>query len=165
MSMVDALLPEFDHEMTTTRKVLERVPEDRFDWKPHTKSFSLGALAAHVAALPTWGAEALTKSELEIAGSQPPTAPPSKADLLGTFDTNVAATRSALAGKTDGELLAVWTLKRGGKALFSMPKANVLRSWVLNHLVHHRRQLSVYLRLLDVPVPSIYGPSADEPAF
>ncbi len=165
MPMVDVLLPEFDHEMTTTRKVLERVPEDKFDWKPHAKSFSLGALAAHVAALPTWGAEALTRSEIDIAGSQPPAAPPSKAELMATFDTNVAAARSALAGKTDGELMATWTLKRGGKAIFSMPKANVLRSFVLNHLIHHRGQLSVYLRLLDVPVPSIYGPSADEPSF
>ncbi len=165
MSMVDALLPEFDHEMTTTRKVLERVPEDKFDWKPHAKSFSLGALTAHVAALPTWGGEALTKSELDIAGGQPPTAPPSKVELMAAFDKNVAATRSALAGKTDGELLAMWTLKRGGKAIFSMPKASVLRSFVLSHLIHHRGQLSVYLRLLDLPVPSIYGPSADEPSF
>ena len=165
MPIVDALLPEFDHEMTTTRKVLERVPEDKFDWKPHAKSFSLGALAAHVAALPTWGAEALTLTEIDIAGSQPPAAPPSKAELMATFDTNVAATRSALAGKTDGELMATWTLKRGGKAVFSMPKASVLRSFVLSHLIHHRGQLSVYLRLLDVPVPSIYGPSADEPSF
>ena len=165
MPIVDALLPEFDHEMTTTRKVLERVPEDRFDWKPHAKSLSLGALAIHVAALPTWGAEALTRSEIDIAGSQPPTAPSSRTVLMATFDNNVAATRSALAGKTDGELLATWTLKRGGKAIFSMPKANVLRSFVLNHLIHHRGQLCVYLRLLDLPVPSIYGPSADEPLF
>ena len=165
MPIVDALLPEFDHEMTTTRKVLERVPEDKFDWKPHTKSFSLGALAAHVAGLPAWGTETLTQSEVDVAGSQPPAAPPSKAELMATFDTNVATTRSALAGKTDGELMATWTLKRGGKAIFSMPKANVLRSFVLSHLIHHRGQLSVYLRLLDVPVPSIYGPSADEPSF
>ena len=165
MPMVDALLPEFDHEMTTTRKVLERVPEDKFEWKPHAKSFSLGALAAHVAALPTWGAEALAKSEVDIAGGQPPAAPPSKAELMATFDGNVATTRAALTGKTDGELMATWTLKRGDKAIFSMPKANVLRSFVLSHLIHHRGQLSVYLRLLDVPVPSIYGPSADEPSF
>ena len=165
MPIVDALLPEFDHEMTTTRKVLERVPEDKFDWKPHAKSFSLGSLATHVAALPACGAETLSQSEVDIAGGQPPAAPPSKAELMATFDTNVATTRSALVGKTDGELLATWTLKRGGKTIFSMPKANVLRSFVLSHLIHHRGQLSVYLRLLDVPVPSIYGPSADEPSF
>jgi len=165
MGMVDALLPEFDHEMTTTRKVLERIPEDRFDWKPHAKSFSLGALATHVATLPTWGAETLSKSEIDIAGGQPPAALPSKAELMATFDKNVAATRSALAGKTDAELMAMWTLKRGGKTIFSMPKTAVLRSFVFSHLIHHRGQLSVYLRLLDVPVPSIYGPSADEPSF
>lgn len=164
MPIVDRLLPEFDHEMTTTRKVLERVPEDKFDWKPHTKSFSLGALAAHVAALPAWGTEALTQLEVDAAG-QPPAVPPSKAKLIAAFDANVSTARSALAGKTDGELMATWTLKRRGKAIFSMPKANVLRSFILNHLVHHRGQLSVYLRLLDVPVPSIYGPSADEPSF
>ena len=165
MPIVDALLPEFDHDMTTTRKVLERVPADRFDWKPHVKSFSLGALATHVATLPTWGAEALAQSEFDIAGSQPPATPPSKAELMATFDKSVATTRSALAGKTDTELMATWTLNRGDKAIFSMPKANVLRSFVLNHLIHHRGQLSVYLRLLDVSVPSIYGPSADEPSF
>ena len=165
MPMVDALLPEFDREMTTTRKVLERVPEDQFDWKPHTKSFSLGALAAHVAALPAWGAETLNKSEIDIAGVQPPVTLPSKAALMATFDRNVTATRSALAGKSDAELLAMWTLTRGGKPLFSMPKTAVLRSFVFSHLIHHRGQLCVYLRLLDVPVPSIYGPSADEPAF
>jgi len=165
MPMVDALLPEFDHEMTTTRKVLERVPEDKFEWKPHEKSFSFGALATHVAALPILGTEALTKSELDVAGNKPPAAPPSKAELMSTFDGNVATTRAALTGKTDGELMATWTLKRGSKAIFSMPKANVLRFFMLNHLIHHRGQLSVYLRLLDVPVPSMYGPSADEPSF
>jgi uncharacterized damage-inducible protein DinB len=165
VAIVDALLPEFDHEMTTTRKVLERVPEDKFAWKPHAKSFSLGALAAHVAILPTWGKETLEKSEIDIAGGQPPAAPLSRAELMATFDKHVAATRFALVGKTDAELLATWTLKRGGKTIFSMPKTAVLRSFVLSHLIHHRGQLSVYLRLLDVPVPSIYGPSADEPAF
>lgn len=166
MALVDALLPEFDREMTTTRKVLERVPEDKFDWKPHAKSFSLGALAAHVATLPTWGTETLTRSEFDVGGDQrPPTAPPSKNELLATFDKSVADARAALVDKTDGELMAIWSLKRSGRTLFSMPKTTVLRSMVLNHVVHHRGQLTVYLRLLDVPVPSIYGPSADEPAF
>ena len=150
--------------MTTTRKVLERVPEDKFAWKPHAKSFSLGALAAHVATLPTWGKETLDKSEIDIAGGQPPAAPASKAELLTAFDRHVAAARSALAGRSDAELLATWTLKRGGTTIFSMPKTAVLRSFVFSHLIHHRGQLCVYLRLLDVPVPSIYGPSADEPA-
>jgi uncharacterized damage-inducible protein DinB len=165
MPLVDALLPEFDHEMTTTRKVLERVPEDRFNWKPHAKSFSVGELATHVANLPTWGTETLTKSEIDLAGGQRLAALASKAELIAAFDKNVAATRAALTGKTDAELLAIWSLKRGGKTIFSMPKTAVLRSFVLSHLIHHRGQLSVYLRLLDVPVPSIYGPSADEPSF
>ena len=165
MAISDALVPEFDHEMTTTRKLLERVPEDKFDWKPHAKSFSLGALSAHVAALPGWGAETLNKSEVDIGSSQPPSAPSSLAELLASFDRNVAATRAALTGKTDAEFMSVWSLKRGGHTVFTMPKTVVWRSFVLNHLVHHRGQLSVYLRLLDVPVPSIYGPSADEASF
>src|SRR5687768_4506061 len=166
MPLVDALLPEFDHEMTLTRRAIERAPEDKFDWKPHAKSFSLGALATHLATLPTWGTETLTKSEIDLpAAQQPVAAIPSKTELMAAFDRNVAAARAALVGKTDAELLAIWSLKRGGKTLFSMPKAAVLRSFVLSHLIHHRGQLSVYLRLLHVPVPSIYGPSADEPAF
>ena len=165
MPIVDALLPEFDREMTTTRTVLERVPEDRLDWKPHAKSFSLGALATHVANLPAWGPDALTGTRYDLATSQPPVAPSSITALLTTFDDNVAATRSALVGKTDEELLVMWTLASDDKAIFSAPRTHVLRSFVLNHLIHHRGQLSVYLRLLDVPVPSIYGPSADESAF
>ncbi len=165
MAIVDTLIPEFDHEMMSTRKVLERVPEERFDWKPHEKSFSLGALATHVATLPTWGTETLTRSEIDVGNGRTVAAIPSKSELLATFDGNVAQARTALVGKTDAELLAMWSLKRNGKTVFSMPKTAVLRSFVLSHLIHHRGQLSVYLRLLDVPVPSIYGPSGDEPAF
>ena len=165
MPLVDTLLPEFDHEMTMTRKVLERVPDDKRDWKPHPKSFALGALATHVANLPTWGSETLNKSEVDVGGMAPLTAFPSTSETLAAFDRNVAATRAALTGKTDAELAGMWSLRRNGKAIFSMPKAAVLRSFVLSHLIHHRAQLTVYLRLLDVPVPAIYGPSADEPAF
>lgn len=165
MALVDALLPEFDHEMTTTRKLLERIPEEKFEWKPHARSFSLGALASHLATLPTWGGDTLNRSEIDIGTDPPPAALPSKAEVMASFDKNVAATRAALAGRSDAELMATWTLKRGGHTLFSMPKTVVWRSFVVNHLVHHRGQLSVYLRLLDVPVPSIYGPSADEPSF
>ena len=165
MGMIDALLPEFDREMSTTRKVLERVPDERLGWKPHVKSFSLGELASHVAGLPTWAAETLNKSEIDIGTARPPVALPSTGDVLTAFDANIAAARAALVDKSDAELMAAWALKRNGTTLFSMPKAVVLRSFVLSHLIHHRGQLSVYLRLLDVPVPSIYGPSADEPAF
>lgn len=165
MAMADALLPEFDREMTIVRKALERAPDGRFDWKPHAKSFTLGQLVSHIAHLPAWGAETLSKAEFDIGASPPPVALASTNAALAAFDANVAATRTALVDKTDGELMAIWTLKRNGKVLFSMPKAVVLRSFVLSHLIHHRGQLSVYLRLLDVPVPSIYGPSSDEPAF
>ena len=164
MPMVDALLPEFDHEMSVTRKVLERVPGDKFEWKPHPKSMSFGALAQHVANLPLWGAMTLTKSELDLGG-QPPSPAPSHADLLAGFDQRVKETRALLAAMSDAELMVPWTLKRDGHTIFSMPKAAVWRSFVLSHLIHHRAQLSVYLRLNDVPVPSMYGPSADEGAF
>ena len=165
MALVDALLPEFDHEMTTTRKVLERVPEDRFDWKPHAKSFSLGELATHLTELAMWGGATLQQSEVNLAdgGTRVPAA--SRADLLAAFDKNVAATRAQLVGKTDAEFMAPWALKRGDQTIFSMPKAAVWRSFVLSHLIHHRGQLSVYLRMQDVPLPSIYGPSADERTF
>ena len=165
MALVDALLPEFDHEMTMTRKVLERVPDDKGDWKPHPKSYSLGTLATHIANLPTWGSETLNRSEIDVGGTPPLPALPSRSEILATFDRNVAAARAALSGKTDAELAAMWSLRRSGKTLFSMPKSTVWRSFVVSHLIHHRAQLTVYLRLLDVPVPALYGPSADEPAF
>jgi|SRR5690348_2486270 len=163
MAMTQTLLAEFDHEMTTTRKLLERVPEDRFDWKPHAKSSSLGQLAQHVATLPRLGAITLTQTEVDMATFQPPPAPTSRAELLSTFDSLVAGTRALMADASDAELAAPWTFKRAGQVIFSMPKASVWRSFFMNHAIHHRGQLSVYLRLSDVPVPSIYGPSADEP--
>jgi len=165
MGMVDALLPEFDHEMTTTRKVLERVPEDRFDWKPHAKSFSLRDLAQHVATVPMWGSVTLNSAELDTAAMNPIPPVSNRAELLSMFDQNAAATRAALVDKSDAELMTPWALKRGTQTIFSMPRAMVWRSFVMSHLIHHRGQLSVYLRLNDTPVPSIYGPSADEGAF
>lgn len=165
MPIVDALLPEFDHEMTTTRKLLERVPEDRLDWKPHQKSFSLGQLAQHVATIPMWGSITLNQVELDLGTTGQLPELRSRLDLLGAFDKHASDTRAALTGKTDAELMAPWTLKKDGHTIFSMPKAAVWRSFVLSHLIHHRGQLSVYLRMQDVPVPSIYGPSADEGTF
>lgn len=162
MPMSDALLPEFDHEMTLTRTLLERVPEDRLPWKPHLKSMSIGGLATHLSNLPWWGEITLLQPEFDLASSPPQPEATSRAQILETFDRNVSATRAALVGKSDAELMAPWALKRSGQTIFSMPKAAVWRSFVLSHVVHHRGQLSVYLRLLDVPVPSIYGPSADE---
>lgn len=165
MPLVDALLPEFDHEMTTTRKLLERVPPDRLDWKPHVKSFSLGALAQHVATLPMWGAMTVNQSEVDIGGDPREDPLPTREAILALFDKNVSDARAALAGKSDAELAAPWSLKRDGAVIFSMPRSAVWRQFVMSHLIHHRAQLSVYLRMNDVPIPSMYGPSADEGQF
>jgi uncharacterized damage-inducible protein DinB len=162
--IVDALLPEFDHEMTTTRKLLERVPDGKLEWKPHARSMSLGALATHVATIPHWGEITLTQSEIDLGGAGTAELVRSRTELLARFDKNVAATRSALLGKSDAELMASWSLKNNGHTMFTMPKAVVWRSFVMNHVIHHRAQLSVYLRMHDVPLPAMYGPSADEAA-
>jgi uncharacterized damage-inducible protein DinB len=166
MAINQALLPEFEHEMATTRKALERVPEDRFAWKPHPKSMTLGRLASHVAEIPGWGLMTVEKDSVDIA---PPGAPPptgtnlgSRKEILELFDKNVAAARSAVAGASDEHLMKPWSLLSGGKTVLSMPRVAVWRSFVMNHLIHHRAQLGVYLRLNDVAVPSTYGPSADE---
>jgi uncharacterized damage-inducible protein DinB len=151
--------------MTTTRKLIERVPEDRLDWKPHPKSTALGGLATHVANLPNWGSITVNETELDLAGTPPAEPARTRAELLARFDANVSAARAALASKSDAELMVPWTLKKAGQKIFSMPRVGVWRSFVISHLVHHRGQLSVYLRMNDVPLPSIYGPSADESPF
>jgi uncharacterized damage-inducible protein DinB len=160
--LVDALLPEFDREMTTTRKLLERVPDDKFDWKPHPKSMSLGQLAQHVATLPMWGSVTITQPGIDLGPDNQLPPMKSRADLLAAFDKHVTDTRAALNGRSDGEFMVPWTLKSSGHTVFTMPKATVWRGFVMNHIIHHRAQLSVYLRMNDVPVPSMYGPSADE---
>jgi len=169
MPLNQALLPEFDHEMANTRKTLERVPEDKFAWKPHEKSFSMGGLATHLATLPSWAVITLQKDSIDIApvGEAPPRSEPcnSREELLSRFDGHVASARAAIAGASDEDLLKTWTLLSGGKTIFALPRVAALRSFVMNHNVHHRAQLGVYLRLNDVPVPSIYGPSADEGSF
>ena len=162
MALVDALLPEFDHEMTTTRKLLERLPEAKFDWKPHARSMSLGDLATHVATIPHWGEMTLSQPEVDLVGGGRQAAAKTRAEVLEKFDQHVSATRAALAGRSDSELMAPWSLKSNGHTMFTMPKAVVWRSFVMNHVIHHRAQLSVYLRMHDVPVPAMYGPSADE---
>ena len=165
MSIADALLPEFEREMGVTRRLLERVPDGQFAWQPHPKSMTLGRLAEHLAELPQWVGATVTQSSLDLAAARRPDgyqSPASCAAVLAMFDTNVAAARGVLTGRSDPELMAPWSLKRGEQTVFTMPKAGVLRAFVLNHIVHHRGQLSVYLRLHDVPLPSIYGPSADE---
>jgi uncharacterized damage-inducible protein DinB len=165
MAIVDGLLPEFDHEVATTRKLLERVPADRGDWRPHPKSSTLAGLATHVATLPRWGGMTLQTSEFDLATGESPALLATRDALVDEFDRQTSTMRAALVGRTDAELLAPWTLKRAGQTILTMPKIGVIRSFVLNHLVHHRGQLSVYLRQLDVPIPSIYGPSADEAPF
>ena len=165
MAIKDGILPEFDHEMGTTRRILERVPEADFGWKPHDKSFPLGHLAAHIANLPTWVGITMDGTELDTAefGDETrPKAPESRAELLQRFDDNVKTARARIDEQTDPALLAPWTLKNGGQVMFTMPKLSVLRMFVMNHLIHHRGQLTVYLRLRNVPLPSIYGPTADE---
>lgn len=162
MAIADALLPEFDHEMTVTRKLLERVPEGQFDWKPHQKSMTLGQLAQHVATIPRWGDVTLSRTEFDLASEPAPAPMTSNAEMLAAFDRHVSDARAALTGKGDGELMAPWALKRGGHTIFSMPRTSVWRSFVMSHLIHHRAQLGVYLRMHDVPLPSVYGPSADE---
>jgi uncharacterized damage-inducible protein DinB len=166
MPLNQALLPEFDHEMANTRKTLERVPEDKFAWKPHEKSMAMGRLAQHLAEIPGWIVETLDKDALDIA---PPGAPPyqpppvnSRKDVLDMFDQKVAAGRAALAKASDEHLMKPWSLLHGGHTVLTMPRIGVLRSFVMSHTIHHRAQLGVYLRLNNVPVPSIYGPSADE---
>ncbi len=156
------LVAEFDHEIGTTRRLLERVPESRLGWKPHDKSMSLGGLATHLANLPNWGDRILQDNSFDLGVGPPHVSEcASRAEVLTRFDEASRRTRSAL-DKTDVELLARWTLRRGDQEVFSMPKAAAFRTFVVNHIIHHRGQLSVYLRLNDVPVPAIYGPSADE---
>lgn len=163
MAIKDALLPEFDHETGTTRRLLERVPDDKLAWKPHEKSMTLGRLATHLAEMPGWGTMTVTQTEIDFSPqSYKPRLAQSRAEILALFDESVTACRKVLAEVTDGELMLTWTLKNDGKPVFSAPRASVLRSFVMNHMIHHRGQLSVYLRLNDVPLPSIYGPSADE---
>jgi uncharacterized damage-inducible protein DinB len=163
--IAESMLPEFDHETATTRLLLERVPDSKASWKPHEKSMTLGQLAMHIATIPQWTPVTLRQTVFDthpVDGS--PYSPPlfeSVAHALKTYDEGVAAARAMLAATTDGEFMVPWTLKKAGQALFSMPRAGVFRTFILNHAVHHRGQLSVYLRLCDVPLPNIYGPTAD----
>jgi uncharacterized damage-inducible protein DinB len=164
MSIRDALLPEFDHEMATTRRLLERVPEADLEWRPHEKSMTLGKLAGHIANLPLWCSMTLdrTKLDLESIVDQRAGSPTSRDELLREFDRKVASARALLATATDPELLTPWTLMQAQQEFFTLPRISVLRSFVMNHLIHHRGQLTVYLRLKDVSLPPIYGPTADE---
>ncbi|HEY9139842.1 MAG TPA: DinB family protein [Bryobacteraceae bacterium] len=167
MLIRDALLPEFDQEMATTRRLLERIPDDKFSFKPHPKSMDMASLATHLSEMTNWTTETIGKDSIDLASFDPSTRKiaASRAELLKMFDTSVANARAALATVEDAQLMQPWSLKSGEKVFFTMPKVAVLRTFVFNHCVHHRGQLSVYLRLNDIPVPAIYGPSADEPGM
>ena len=164
MALKDALLPEFDHEMGTTRRVLERVPDAEFAWKPHEKSFNLGQLAGHIANIPHWVDAIVQNTVFDLADAEDtrPRVPESTGWLLSQFDKNVVAARTGISAMTDPEFLSPWTFKNNGQVVFTLPHAAALRSFVMNHMIHHRGQLTVYLRLKNVPLPSVYGPTADE---
>jgi uncharacterized damage-inducible protein DinB len=160
MSIAETLLPEFEQEMASTRRLLERVPSDKGPWKPHPKSFALGHLAQLVAWMPGWIGSTLREQELNLAGA-PGYSFETTEKLLGIFDQGVKESREALQAAKDAEFGATWSLKHGDKVLFNAPRAVVVRQHI-SHLAHHRGQLTVYLRLVDVPIPPIYGPTADE---
>lgn len=166
MPLIEALLPEFDREMGQTRKVLDRVPDGQFDWRPHATSMTLGRLAEHLTEMPLWATTTMAQGGIDVMTPRPADyqSPATRSEVLAMFDANLKAARAHLVNKTDSEFDAPWTLNVGGKEVFTMPKASVMRSFVLNHMVHHRGQMTVYLRMLGVKIPSIYGPSGDEQA-
>jgi uncharacterized damage-inducible protein DinB len=153
---------DLENEIVSTRRVLERVPGEHLGWKPHAKSFSLGELATHVANLLHWQVMTLTADGFDLAGAPRTAAAESRDALLRTFDENRTALKTAFDAADDASLDAPWTLRSGDHVVFSLPRRQVLRFAGISHVVHHRAQLTVYLRLLDVPVPGLYGPSADE---
>jgi len=164
MKLADTIVMELDQEGQTTKRVLERIPEDKLSWKPHPKSFSLGQLALHIAAGPGNVASLAVPDTAEVPNFPRPEAK-SRQEILDTFSKSLTSAKETLNNMDDARLLSTWTLTRNGKVLMSVPRIGFIRSIMLNHVYHHRGQLSVYLRLLDVPVPSIYGPSADENPF
>lgn len=164
--IAQSLLPEIDQEAANTRKTLERVPDDKFGWKPHEKSGTFGWMAGHLANLPGWGQMTLESDHLDV---NPPDGqrmqlpkPENREAVLAVFDKALAGFRAAVEGASDAAMMQPWTLLSGGKTLWTMPKIAVIRGMVMNHIVHHRGQLTVYLRLNEIPVPALYGPSADE---
>lgn len=165
MAFSQTLLPEFDEEMKNTRKMLECVPDGKLDYQPHAKSMTLGRLASHVAEMPEWAAVTLTTEVLEMAPGTKPFIAASRKELLEKFDKSVAEARAKIAAASDQDWQKTWTFKYAGETIISMPRSAVMRSSVMNHLVHHRAQLGVFLRLNDLAIPGMYGPSADEMKF
>jgi len=162
-NLSDAMVQEFVHEAAGTRKMLDRLPEDKLSWKPHEKSMSLGRLASHLAEIAEWTGTIVNDDVFDMdAADYKPADLDSKQAILDRFDASVAQFESLMSGKTDEQLMQTWQMKQGGNVVLTMPRAVCLRSFVLSHAVHHRGQFSVYLRENDVPLPAIYGPSADE---
>jgi uncharacterized damage-inducible protein DinB len=163
MALVDAMIQEYEHEQASTRRVLERVPNGQWDFRPHEKSMTMGELASHIADNPVWARATMSQDvfKLDAAGYVSYKAE-NNADLLATFDKNLADALAAMAGATDEQMLATWRMEREGQTVMEMPRVAVLRTMIMSHTIHHRGQLAVYLRMTDVPLPSIYGPSADE---
>jgi uncharacterized damage-inducible protein DinB len=163
MSIAQSMLGEFDHEMASTRKTLERIPVAKLEYKPDPKSMSLGQLAGHITEMVGWGTMTLTTDSLDMnPGDHKPFIPTSEHQLLSEFDKNLHTLRATLAGMKDEDMMKTWSLRIGGNVLFSMPRVGVMRTMIMNHIIHHRAQLTVYYRLNGVPVPALYGPSADE---
>jgi uncharacterized damage-inducible protein DinB len=162
MTISEMLLPEFDQEVANSRKILSCLPESGFDFRPHEKSMTLGRLAGHVAEMPGWAIVTLTQEKLEITPGMKPTTATSREQILQVFDDQLAPAREALAAATDEDLRKPWSLVVGGHPAFTLPRHAVLRNMVFNHMVHHRAQLGVFLRLLNIPIPGMYGPSADD---
>ncbi|MBV9216892.1 MAG: DinB family protein [Acidobacteria bacterium] len=161
--LATAFLAELDNEAKVTRSCLERVPADKFDWKPHEKSMTMGRLASHVAEMFGWADATINQDVLDFATMEyTPFEPKTTDDLLAFFDDHIAKAKTTLAGASDETFMKDWTMRNGDQVYFTMPKVAVMRSFVMNHIIHHRGQLSVYLRLNDIPVPALYGPSADE---
>jgi uncharacterized damage-inducible protein DinB len=164
MKILDPILMELDQEAQTTKRLLERIPEDKFAWRPHPKSFSLGELALHIASAPEHVA-ALASQDIAEAPTFSRPAPKNRQEVMDTFSKSIESAKDALKKMDDARLMSMWTMRKDGKVLLSVPRIGFIRSVLMNHIYHHRGQLSVYLRMLDVPVPSIYGPSADEDPF
>ena len=166
MSIAESILPELEMEMAGTRKVLERIPDDKLDWKAHPKSNTIGWVACHLAEIAGWVEGTLTQDAWDInpEGGEPYQSPKldNSQEILDLFDANVAAARKQIAVTSDEEFAKSWSLLSGGQALITMPKLGAIRTWVMNHTIHHRAHLCVYLRLNEIPVPALYGPSGDE---
>ncbi len=163
MALKDALIAELKFESASTKKMLDRVPMEKKDWKPHEKSMTLGKLAAHVADIPHWISDIIHIDEFDFAEHYKPMPAETTEELTNLYQEKLDKAIADLEAMNDGDFMKMWTVKQGGQVYFNMPKIAAVRGWAFSHMIHHRGQLSVYLRLLDIPVPGMYGPTADEP--